>query len=57
MKEFYSTKEAAIYLGLHKSTLDHWRLKGLGPKWYKSKDGIIRYRKADLDAYMMGVAS
>lgn len=45
--------EAAEYLGLKAATLNKWRVHGEGPPFIKV-GRLIRYRKADLDAYLAG---
>ena len=54
--KYLSTAQAADFLDLSKSTLDHWRALGKGPRFTKSKDGLIRYWMDDLRAYMEGVS-
>jgi hypothetical protein len=47
--------QAALYLAVSASTLNHWRSDGKGPKFVKlcgSTRGAIRYRVADLRAYV-----
>jgi hypothetical protein len=47
--------QAALYLAVSASTLNHWRSDGKGPKFVKlcgSTRGAIRYRLADLRAYV-----
>ena len=34
-----------------KTTLERWRVRGVGPRWYKVA-GLVRYRPADIDAYI-----
>ena len=49
------TKEAADYLGLSTSVLELWRTKGEGPQYTKLGESVnsrVRYRKADLDAWL-----
>ena len=57
MKENYeslfTTREAAQYLGLAKITLDIWRSKGKPPAYIKIGNRAIRYRRADLDAFIL----
>jgi len=57
MKENYeslfTTREAAQYLGLAKITLDIWRSKGLPPTYIKIGNRAIRYRREDLDAFIL----
>ena len=49
--EILTTPEAANYVRLGKPTLDRLRLTGGGPKFAKL-GGAVRYRKADLDAWL-----
>jgi hypothetical protein len=47
--------QAALYLAVSASTLNHWRSDGKGPRFVKlcgSARGAIRYRVADLRAYV-----
>jgi len=53
----WDTDEAASYLKLNRSTLEQWRVQGCGPRFVKLGDGshsVVRYRVADLDAYIVG---
>jgi len=53
--EILDTAEAARYLGISCPTLERFRLKGDGPKFAKltpGKRGPVRYRRADLDAWV-----
>ncbi len=47
-----NTAEAAKRLGLAKSTLDKARLTGTGPPYVRVLGGRIRYRPADLEAWL-----
>lgn len=47
-----NTQQAALRLGLCKSTLDKMRCKGKGPRFIKSTDRAVRYDPADLDAWI-----
>ena len=47
------TRQAASYLGLGKSTLEIWRMKGEGPRFTKA-GGRVRYSRAELDAWQRG---
>ncbi len=47
---FLTVLEAAEYLGLKRSTLDHYRWIGGGPK-YRKHGGRVFYTKEDLDAW------
>lgn len=47
--------QAALYLSVSASTLNHWRSDGKGPRFVKlcgSTRGAIRYRLADLRSYV-----
>lgn len=54
-----SPKEAAEYLSMKEGTLNVWRSKGKGPKFYKPSGGRgnIYYYKSDLDAFVKGEAT
>ena len=45
------TTEAAGYIGLKKSTLEAWRVRGDGPQFLKLGKAV-RYRKEDLDDFV-----
>lgn len=47
----FNTAEAAQYVGLGKPTLERFRVSGDGPQYCKL-GGAVRYRKADLDAWL-----
>ncbi len=46
-----NTKEAAGYVRLGKPTLERFRISGGGPVYVKL-GSAVRYRKADLDAWL-----
>lgn len=46
-----TVSEAAHLLKIKSSTLNGWRHEGRGPRYVKL-DGAVRYRQADLDAYI-----
>jgi len=50
---FLSVVEAAKYLGLKRSTLDHYRWVGGGPK-YRKHGGRVFYTKEALDDWSEG---
>lgn len=54
MPILFRTTEAAKYLGLAKSTLEAWRVRGGGPAFLKYGNKAVRYRQADLDAFQEG---
>lgn len=47
----FNTSEAARYVGLGKPTLERFRVSGGGPVYIKL-GGAVRYRQADLDAWL-----
>ena len=50
--EWLDPVSAGQYLGgVSRATLAEYRVKGIGPA-YTKRGGFIRYRRADLDAYM-----
>jgi hypothetical protein len=52
-----TSQEAARYLGLTDGHLRNMRHLGSGPKYTKtnpSRSGEVRYRAADLDAWLTG---
>ena len=51
MMNILRTTEAAQYVGLQKSTLEAWRVRGSGPVFVKLGKAV-RYRKEDLDAFL-----
>ena len=51
--ERLTNREAANYLGLKAATLNKGRCYGDGPPFIKV-GRLVRYRKADLDAFLMG---
>jgi len=52
-KPHLTQSEAAAYLGVSEITLEQWRFKKTGPKYYKPSK-IIYYMKEDLDAWVKG---
>lgn len=51
LTEVMNTAEAARYVRLGKTTLERFRISGDGPVYVKL-GGAVRYRKADLDAWL-----
>ena len=51
MQRFYTTKDAATYLGLAQRTLQKYRVDGSGPKFRKVR-GHSFYDVADLEAWV-----
>lgn len=40
--------EAAKALGVRRQTLSNWRWRGIGPRFHKVGQKLVRYRRADL---------
>jgi predicted DNA-binding transcriptional regulator AlpA len=49
--------EVAAYLGVSLSKVRRWRLTGGGPRWIRIGKGSIRYKLADLEAYVAALPS
>lgn len=47
----YTTPQAASYLQLATSTLEHWRLEGRGPAFVRIGKQV-RYRPQDIEAFL-----
>lgn len=45
-------RQAAHYLGISDSALRLWRSEGKGPRFFRAGEKLIRYRRADLDAWI-----
>lgn len=53
--DLLSTTEAAEFLNLKPSTLRKWRVKGSGPRYFRTGRGPMSraaYRRSDLDAWL-----
>jgi predicted DNA-binding transcriptional regulator AlpA len=44
--------EAAHLLGLSVATLARWRMAGKGPAFVRPAPRLVRYRRADIDAWL-----
>ena len=51
-RTYFSTREAADYLGVSPRTLDRYRVRGGGPVFHRF-GGRVRYLRADLDAWAL----
>jgi predicted DNA-binding transcriptional regulator AlpA len=47
-----SVEQVAAYTGIAVGTLHGWRCRGCGPPWCKLGGKIVRYRLADLEAWI-----
>lgn len=52
MSNLLNTSQAAHYLGISPSTLEHWRMLGKGPNVLAIGPRMKRYRKIDLDQWV-----
>lgn len=50
-REWLTQEQAADYIGSKPGSLRVWRTTKTGPAYHK-RGGVIRYRKADLDAWL-----
>jgi hypothetical protein len=48
--------EAAQYIHVHVRTMEGWRFRGTGPRFLRFSNRVVRYRKADLDAFLQRAA-
>ena len=47
-----TSKQAAKYVGISEAALRLWRSEGRGPRHFKAGEKLVRYRRADLDAWI-----
>jgi excisionase family DNA binding protein len=52
MADLLTQDEAAKFLRLPPRTLETWRVRGGGPRYIKISRRSVRYRRADLDAWV-----
>jgi excisionase family DNA binding protein len=45
-------KQAAKYVGISEGALRLWRAEGTGPRHFRAGEKLVRYRRADLDAWI-----
>lgn len=50
--EWLTSAQAAAYLGLTDKGMEEMRRTGRGPRFSRPSHRVLRYRKADLDAYL-----
>jgi len=51
---YMTRREAAEYLSVCKTTIDNLSNKGQLKKYYSKNGGFVRFKKEDLDNYIMG---
>ncbi len=52
--DILSPKEVAAEYRIAERTLANWRSKGEGPRYEKFGKRAVRYRRADLEAFIVG---
>jgi excisionase family DNA binding protein len=52
---WFTTAQAAHYLGLHPGTLRRWRIDATGPTAHRA-GRAVRYHRDDLDTYLLKAA-
>ena len=50
--EWMSEETAARYMDTSQNTLNYWRAHGKGPAFKRIGQRMVRYQKAELDAFM-----
>lgn len=51
-EQLMTTKQVSEYLGIGVSTLLLYRAMGTGPRYIKILKRLVRYEKADVDAWL-----
>jgi hypothetical protein len=51
-EQLLSTRDAGAFLRVSPRTLEDWRLRGGGPLFRKLGRRLVRYRRADLEAFL-----
>jgi predicted DNA-binding transcriptional regulator AlpA len=46
--------KAADYIGVSRSTLAKWRMRGEGPPWHRCGPRIVYYIPIEIDAWLAG---
>lgn len=52
--DLMTTQECAVYLKCSSERLYQWRKEGGGPPFCQPTERIVRYRRADVDAWVRG---
>jgi predicted DNA-binding transcriptional regulator AlpA len=50
--QLLTTKEVAAMLGVTPTTMAIWRYRGKGPTWVQLANRMVRYRSADVEAFV-----
>ena len=51
-RKWLNELQASEYLGISRSALRMWRVKRIGPAFYRAGSKAIRYRRDDLDRFL-----
>lgn len=54
LQAYINEKIAAAFLGCAVRTLQHWRIRGGGPAFFRKSKRYVRYRRQDLIAWAEG---
>jgi predicted DNA-binding transcriptional regulator AlpA len=52
-EQLMTTKEVCAYLNMAESTLLLYRALGTGPRYIKILRRLVRYRRSDIDAWLV----
>ena len=52
MNSMMTPEEVAAYLRIQPNTLKVWRAEGVGPVCHRYNSKVVRYRRADVDAWL-----
>lgn len=52
MQNTLNEREAGKYLGISAAVLRLWRSEGKAPRYFRAGEKLVRYRRADLDAWI-----
>jgi len=50
--QVFNENQAGRYLGISGAVLRLWRSESKGPRYFKAGEKLVRYRRADLDAWI-----
>ena len=55
-RNWYTEQEAAEYMRVAQQTMRNWRNLGRGPRYFRKGKRFIRYKKSDLDDWLLSQA-
>lgn len=50
--QMMSPKQLGEMLGMNTKALRYWRSRGEGPRYFKLSPNVVRYRRADVEAWL-----